>query len=162
MHLWANCNESYRTSRFLVDLISPASPFATASLTCFLATCNKEHKNKNFSNKYRYQNWHIHKNPARMGHNTKCDCCMQTMHSISTVFGIIPSQIISCTCTKFGDYRIKLSNFIKTCVSYNRLTETVDPIWFIFKLTCPWPLLKHIQILVTIESMLQSVPRRHD
>ncbi len=40
---------------------------------------------------------------------------------------------MSCTCIEFGDYWIKLSNFIKICVTYN--TSTVDPIWFIFKLT---------------------------
>ncbi len=40
------------------------------------------------------------------------------MHSIGTIFGTMPSQIMNCTCTEFGDYWIKLSNFIKTGVAY--------------------------------------------
>ncbi len=62
--------------------------------------------------------------------------CMQTVHLIGTIFKTIPAQTMSCTCTEFDDCWIKLSNFIKICIAYNK--DTVDPIWFIFELTRPW------------------------
>ncbi len=64
---------------------------------------------------------------------------MQTAHLIGTIFGTIPFHIMSFACTWFGDYWIKLSNFIKTCVSY--ATDTVDLIWSIFELTRPWTII---------------------
>ncbi len=72
----------------------------------------------------------MHSARVHSRHNT------QSGHSIGTIFETIPSQIMSCTYTEFGDYWIKLSSFIKICVAYN--TDTVHPIWSIFELTLPW------------------------
>lgn len=41
MHLWASCRESYKTSRFFADLISPASPPFIAATTCCFAFLDK-------------------------------------------------------------------------------------------------------------------------
>ncbi len=46
---------------------------------------------------------------------------MQKVHSISTIFGTVPSQIMSCTCTKFGDLYVHF-----TYITDNKYTDFGD------------------------------------
>ncbi len=104
----------------------------------------------------------------------QCSCCTQIVHSTGTIFGTIPFQIMSCTCTEFGDYWIKLSNFIKTCVAYNtgtgwilcnfqikissRLTEGQGDWWILSLISCivsSWT--THVPILVTSHPKQQKL-----